>query len=133
LLAVGGFLIAKLLAALGPWFERHISVFRIVFACIGAMVVLSGVFKLVHDLVLVYRDRAHLLEATSSTALTRASIATDFNRFQTKWGRARYTKWLRDTQVKPLGNWPEARPNVDSDTGSTMLAQLDERWLGIEG
>jgi hypothetical protein len=128
-----GLAIFKLWVALIRWFERFAFVFRVLIICIGVLFFLIKLVQLVEELANMRKDRVRLREATSSTAVTRASIATDFCRFKTKWGRDQYVRWLRDPQVKPLGSWPNVRPNVGSDAASTLLAQLDERWLGIEG
>jgi hypothetical protein len=33
----------------------------------------------------------------------------------------------------PKNCWPEGRrPNVNNDAASILLAQLDERWLGLD-
>jgi hypothetical protein len=129
---LGVVLLAGLGFVLHPWLKRHAFVFAILVVCIFALVVLFVLFKVIQTGIVVLKDRAQLRQFTSSTALTRARIAADFHRFQTRWGRIRYVRWLRDAQIQPLGVWPDARPNIDDDAASSMLALLDGHWLGIE-
>jgi hypothetical protein len=77
-------------------------------------------------------DRSAFKVAVQSDALSRAIIATDFCRFETEWYRERYVFWLRNLTSEPLGDWPDRRPNFDNDKASTLLAQLDEHWLGLD-
>jgi hypothetical protein len=77
------------------------------------------------------KDRRYFKIATQSTSLTRETIATDFAGFRSNWYRVKYVEWLRDAQVQPQGMWPD-RPNHNDDSASTLLAQLHERWLGLE-
>jgi hypothetical protein len=94
--------------------------------CLGMLYLLTvGVYKLL-------ADRRHFKDAARSTAIARSSIATDFGGFRTHWYRTRYVEWLRDNQVLPTGTWPDKRPNCKDDHASAMLAQLDERWLGLD-
>jgi hypothetical protein len=86
---------------------------------------------LLSNLVAAWRDRGHLQRSKQATAASRTSIAADFSRFQTTWYRRKYVLWLRESQMQPLGPWPNGRPNAGDDA-STLLAQLDERWLGLE-
>lgn len=104
----------------------------------GAMALTTMVrFFEVHSWVSTTRglihDRRLLKDATMATAVTREGIASDFLAFKTGAFRLRYAKWLQENIQQPSGTWPGARPNVDDDAASTLLAQLDERWLGLEG
>jgi hypothetical protein len=89
--------------------------------------------RIVRTLIDLWRDRHHFGDVTRSTALTRGGIGTDFAGFRTSWFRLRYVEWLRDEHVQPIGTWQGMRPNCKDDSGSTLLAQLDERWLGLGG
>ena len=79
-----------------------------------------------------WADRLIYRTAVKSLALNRIAIADDFLRFRTGWYRKCYVLWLKDLAIDPLGNWPNGRPNIENDKASTMLAQLDEHWLGID-
>lgn len=121
-------IVNKLTDLFRTWFERHWIVVLVLFSLPIVLLLASGLRFLWQ----YYWDAKQLREVTRSTALTRHRIAADFRRFRTAWYRRRYVQWLRDTQVQPIGDWSGPRPNVDSDAASTMLAQLDERWLSLE-
>jgi hypothetical protein len=99
---------------------------------VGAVCVLVLVFEAVRRVTDYYLDRAALRALTACTALTRAQISRDFGQFRTSIFRLRYVEWVRDSSLRPEGMWPSCRPNVGDDA-STLLAQLEERWLGLEG
>jgi hypothetical protein len=122
-------LIASLIAWLDPWLETHPLIEWIFFTFIIGFPVLANATRLTW---LSYKDRRHLQNVTRSTALTRQLIAADFLQFRTPWYRTRYVEWLRNLQIQPLGGWNGSRPNIGNDVASTMLAQLDERWLAME-
>lgn len=121
--------ISRLLVVISPWCERHWLILLILFCSLILLATLPPSLRFLWH---CYRDHGNLQEATRSTALTRATIAIDLSRFHTQWYRMRYIEWLRDAQVQPVGSWISARPNIANDMASTMLAQLDERWLTIE-
>jgi hypothetical protein len=63
----------------------------------------------------------------------RDQIASHFYEFKTSEGRLRFARLLQQTGVKPAGRWPNGNiPNVMNDEASTLLAQLEERWLGLD-
>ena len=63
----------------------------------------------------------------------RKEIARQFGQFQTVWGRLLYVQTLRHYAITAQGTWPEGKvPNIDNDEGSTLLAQLEEKWLGLD-
>jgi hypothetical protein len=88
-------------------------------------------FNMLSMLLRVGRDRDRLRKSQQATSINRGSIAADFRQLQTSWYRMKYVVWLRDNQVQPRGSWPNGRPSM-GDEASTLLAQLDERWLGLE-
>jgi len=101
-----------------------------------AIAISAGILYLIYEgiglLSLFWRDRKLLKEITSLTSVDRAVIASNFIRFKTSWHRLQYVEWLRDMQIRPKGAWPAKRPYIRYDEASTLLAQLDERWLGLE-
>ena len=41
--------------------------------------------------------------------------------------------YLKNSNIKPVGVWPEGKlPNINNDTASTLLAKLEEKWLGLD-
>ncbi len=81
----------------------------------------------------VVGDRSRFKAATLSIALNRTIIAADFGKFKTAWFRRHYVGWLKNLPVGPHGDWPNGRPYLRNDNASTLLAQIDERWLGLDG
>lgn len=123
-----GVLFVRVMAVIVPWVVRHKVPIIIL---IGSVTLIAVVTVLVKLIVGIVRDRRHLYAAIRSTAVTKSTIAGDFLRFRTRRYRLRYVEWLRDAQINPVGGWTQARPNIE-DKASTLLAQLDERWLGLE-
>jgi hypothetical protein len=94
-----------------------------------------GVFLFVMTgkrIAILMSDREALRKAEQSTSLTRSAIASSFNQLRAEPSRIRYVEWLRDHQIKPDGEWPVERPNLGGSRASTLLAQLDERWMGLD-
>ena len=131
-LAAYGALIILCFLVVAPWFYSHPTAWAIVWKTIVSLGVASIISVSFHYLIQQLRDRLKLRAATASIALTRSSIASDFRVFRTSAGRLHYVEWLRDRQVHPSGNWPGQRPNSHDDRASALLAQLDERWLGLD-
>jgi len=128
-LIAGGIGLVKVVEPIGPWVNVHGLVLVIALLFLVGVPILFLTLRFWRN---CYIDRRLLRQAIRSTAITRKSIAIDFLRFKTRRSRIRYVEWLRDAQIQPVGDWIGSRPNVGSDAASTMLAQLDERWLAIE-
>lgn len=130
------FLPAALLIVLSRVFPRAISLIIATFFTFSifgaALVACIAAFYGTKWLRSLSTDYSMLKSTTKSRALSRAVIAEDFLRFKTGWFRQRYVLWLRYHVIAPLGEWPEGRPNISDDKASTMLAQIDERWLGLD-
>jgi hypothetical protein len=63
--------------------------------------------------------------------MSRAQIAKMWKKMHTARGRTAYVRWLREHHVSATGPWPDHRlPHDDSEAG-TLLAQLEEGWLGL--
>ena len=114
--------------ALLAWLEGHRWILVVPPSVLG----LGFLWIVMARLAWLRSDKRRLREVTRGTALTRALIAGDFAEFRTRLCRLWYVEWLRDTQVQPQGPWPNKRPNLRNDEASTLLAQLDERWLGLD-
>jgi hypothetical protein len=64
---------------------------------------------------------------------TRQEISEVFYRLKTKQGRTRFVRYIENQGIRPEGLWPAGSiPNVGNDDGSTLLAQLEEKWLGLD-
>lgn len=77
---------------------------------------------------------ARLLAKAPSVTRTRAGIKEAFLGFRTGHYRFKYVRWLQaNCQRTPQDSWPGGRPNLVQDKRSSeLLAQLDERWLGLD-
>jgi hypothetical protein len=112
------------------WLGNHHNLVSMILGTLGVSSVM--LFMVAPALARLRSDRRHFRYATRSTALTRGLVCADFLKFKSARYRVRYVEWLRDAQVHPQGGWPERRPNRRDDAASTLLAQLDEHWLGLE-
>ena len=79
-------------------------------------------------------DRRALARAKAQYDASRAQIGAVFRNFRTASYRLKYVQWLEaHCERAPKDWWPESRrPNIDNDTASILLAQPDERWLGLD-
>jgi hypothetical protein len=67
-----------------------------------------------------------------SSEVRREDVARVWRALSSAKGRAEYASSLRDARVRAIGEWPDGRiPNLENDMASTMLAQLEEIWLGL--
>ncbi len=87
----------------------------------------------------LFRDWWRIRLMGPALPLNRKQIADNLCQLSTNRGRAAYIRWLssrvsdldRNLRV-PDDRWPDGmRPNYGDDEASTMLAQLDERWLSL--
>lgn len=62
--------------------------------------------------------------------MSRTQIQQRWTDMHTAWGRLAYVRWLREHRVRATGAWPENLPHDDGEAG-TLLAQLEEGWLGL--
>ncbi len=64
--------------------------------------------------------------------LTRAEVVRLLEAVRTNWGKARFVRRLGGAAQAPTGAWP-AGFVLDPEGGEaiTLLAQLEERWLGL--
>jgi hypothetical protein len=130
-----GIVFSRIWSVVSQFFDplfAFIGKYLIVAGLIGLVLIFWSWRKIIPELLSFRKDRRHLQNATRSIAVTRGSIAADFTKFQTRRYRLRYVEWLRHLPGEPRGEWPNGRPNHWDDDASTMLAQLDERWLGFE-
>src|SRR6185295_18679954 len=63
----------------------------------------------------------------------RRQIAHDLHRLQTNRFRLKYVRAIAEAGNKPSDAWPEgADPFYRNDRAATLLAQLEEKWLGLD-
>jgi hypothetical protein len=86
------------------------------------------------------RDWLRLRRNHPTLPTSRRQIAETLTQFASSSGRAEYIRWLSsrvselDPKLRdPNDRWPNNdRPNYgNDDEASTLLARLDERWLGL--
>ena len=65
--------------------------------------------------------------------MTRGQIAEFFHGFKTEHWRLKFVRSLQSVKVQPNSLWPDGKlPRVGNDEASTLLAKLEERWLGLD-
>lgn len=97
------------------------------------------------NMYLLRNDYKNFNKLTARFIPSRARIAEGFSDFKTAKYRRRYVEWVDRQSNDPdhllklskenwhLNSWPNGfRPNVGDDEASTLLAQLDGRWLGLD-
>ncbi len=65
---------------------------------------------------------------------TKEEISKQFMSLKTASGRLKFVEHLEEKRIKPLENseWLNGNiPNINNDKASTLLAKLEERWLGL--
>lgn len=68
-----------------------------------------------------------------TSKLNRKEISKQFGEFKTLRARLEYTQHLQNEKIIIEGNWPDGKiPNINNDAASTLLAQLEEKWLGLD-
>ena len=103
----------------------------VLFGLIGVVFVAIFVLSITF-LVNLSRDGWQLRKYRRQTTFTRALLTTAFNSFHTTWGRENFVNLLIATEVRPTEDWPEGKAPNKNDNASTRLAQLEERWLGLD-
>jgi hypothetical protein len=90
------------------------------------------VFLFFYFFVAWWRDLRHLKKLQKTVAYSRQEISEHFGRFRTNKGRLDYVRSLQNAGVIPSGTWPSGKiPNFLNDEASTLLAKLEEKWLGL--
>jgi hypothetical protein len=85
------------------------------------------------DLVALRRDFRVVDRLIPSLVASRHEIAEEFGKFRTARGRLKFVRFLDAIKTKPKGSWPDGwMPYVKDDEASTLLAQLEEHWLGLD-
>jgi hypothetical protein len=109
----------------------------IVIGIIGGAFLISAVYGLGKQLIgLVHGaaerswDRAIGLVAGHDGS--RKMIHEHLHTLKTARGRARYVAWLDGERFVPAGDWPDGWPPNFLDAASSHLAQLEQRWRGLD-
>lgn len=115
--------VALLMAYVGPIIS---IIFFAIFACFGTKFLVGDIRKFKN-----YKK---------SFNPSRCIIASQFSSFDTGLVRKWYVDWLEQVSIdhieamRNLSNtWPDGkRPQIDGDTTTVQLAQLDARWLDLD-
>lgn len=135
---------AALVTAAGWWL---LSLYKT--AVLVLVVLLSGAIALVLVAAIAnavrprWRDHRKLAAAQSCFNASRQAIGETFNSFETDAARLQYVRWLEHEAETPeslaaladvaVNVWPNGRrPNNRESEASTLLAQLDARWMKID-
>ncbi len=65
-------------------------------------------------------------------SLTRSNINRQLHVYKTRWGRMEYVKFLQNQNIKPTGSWINGNLPNYKDEASSLLARLEEKWLGLD-
>lgn len=79
------------------------------------------------------RDKKLLAKPQNPDTLTREIISERLNEFATPEGELQYVRFLQEAKVKPGGDWPGGQiPKPSNVEAATLLAKLEEQWLGLD-
>lgn len=141
-IAVGITLVAnKIVEAFFPtllsWFQRYESILLILWYGFLVLVTLSSVYSLFMPSVRDYlSDRKALNEFTNivddSYTVSRMKISSHLQTFRTSWGRLQYVRHLQERNFYAAGSWNEGTLPNYKDEASSLLARLEEKWLGLD-
>ena len=112
------------------------SSFLAVATAVTTIMILRSVYITARRL---WADRAKYAEFTKVFGGSRAEIFVSLQNLDTKYFRLQYIEWverhsrgLEDVLAKADNVWPDGRRPNYQDKASTLLAKMDERWLGFE-
>ncbi|MDT7689117.1 MAG: hypothetical protein QOE46_1876 [Acidobacteriota bacterium] len=104
--------------------------------CIGlfaALFVVTMLWTFIRYVFSRYRDGRLLSKIHPPAALRRDQIAAQLGQFATQDGELQYVRQLQNAKVKPVGDWPGGHiPRPSSGEAATLLAKLEEQWLGLD-
>ncbi len=74
-----------------------------------------------------------LKKISHSPRINRATIAKHFYKFKLPKNRLKFVRAIQTQGIIATGSWSDnTLPNVNDDEASTLLAQLEEKWLGLD-
>jgi NACHT domain len=79
------------------------------------------------------RDWWGLRKLNFDQEFTRSQLAMNLNEMRSGWGKVKFVQRVGASSKPPSGSWPPGfLLNEDNLESTTMLAQLEERWLGLD-
>lgn len=94
----------------------------------GSLTILAAAISYLYRFL---RDRRLLKSFSQLHPLDRTRIESELASLSTRRARLRYVERLSEFRTKPAGAWTHGLPYRAQDPASTLLAQLEERWLGL--
>jgi hypothetical protein len=105
----------------------------IMFSLAAVVVIPFLLYSLIKFIATWWYDFRNLRVIQKKLVSSREQISKQFSQFKTKEGRHKYVQYLQNEGIKPTGIWLEGKiPNHKNDEASTLLAQLEEKWLGLD-
>jgi len=129
----------SLTLVLNDFLKRHVEIIETLVTLIFVPIITISVFILAIVLVIagvyiisLYICDSHLLrKLVRNEYLTRGDIEQQLKVYKTPWGRMEYINFLWNQNIRPTGNWTTNLPNY-KDEASSLLARLEEKWLGLD-
>ncbi|HQU84507.1 MAG TPA: NACHT domain-containing protein [Pyrinomonadaceae bacterium] len=129
LLSIG--ILAYLLILILDYMPKSFNNYIIIF---GGIVLLGVLFVFLFTyLSIIVKDYLLLVKIKKNLDTNREIISQNFYRFRRSEAKLKYVRVLQNQAIKPKGNWLDGKiPNHENDEASTLLAQLEEKWLGLD-
>jgi hypothetical protein len=106
---------------------------RIIYGIIIFSIIITLFIRFIKLLFIYLSDSSKLKKVIFVNSVSRAEIHTNFMHFRSPSVRLKYIQMIENQKLAVTGNWPEGDlPNVNNDDASTLLAQLEEKWLGLD-
>ncbi|WP_417327874.1 NACHT domain-containing protein [Halarcobacter sp.] len=103
--------------------------FTTIFLIIGS---LSFLFLFIFLIYIRVHDYLILKKIKYTDIIERDTINASLQKFKTQWGQVRYVNKLDSLSCKFIGIWGnEVEYRCKNEEAETLLAKLDEKWLGL--
>ncbi len=84
------------------------------------------------ELIKDYKTYNEIKKKKKNEPWNREAIGEYFYRFKTENFRLKFMKYLEEQNIKVKGYWEEGKIPFKNDKASTLLAKLEEKWLGLD-
>ncbi|NES00095.1 MAG: hypothetical protein F6J86_40905 [Symploca sp. SIO1B1] len=124
--------LATLSILLNDFLKKHETILILIAAIIsiiGTIIIFVGL--IVFIITPYIRDWHRLRKLVRNEHLTRDDIEQQLKVYKTSWGRMGYINFLWNQNIRPTSNWTTNLPNY-KDEASSLLARLEEKWLGLD-
>ncbi|MCG6552648.1 MAG: NACHT domain-containing protein [Candidatus Magnetominusculus sp. LBB02] len=110
---------------LTPYIDQHTKLFLSIFALLVGL-------ALIIWFSIIFSESKRYKAVIVNHPYNRQYIAESIGKFSTDEGRLKYIMFIKNSGVKPIGEWPNGEMPNFNDAASTILAQLEEKWLGLD-